>query len=125
MSDGPTIREPQGCIISGLPSELRAGLSSMIKTRGRTGARGVVMVVEGGWLEVLALPGAPYPGAVGPPSRPPCPRPASNHRGHCSEVKEPPSFFFLFFFLWTVQQAVAISTRTRPTTSRTTETTLV
>lgn len=48
-----------------------------------------------------------------------------SHKGHCSELKEPPSFFFLRFFLWTVQQVVAISTRTSPTINRTMETTLV
>ncbi len=48
-----------------------------------------------------------------------------SHKGHCSELKEPPSSFFLRFFLWTVQHVAAISTRTSPTINRITETTLV
>lgn len=48
-----------------------------------------------------------------------------SHKGHCSELKEPPSSFFLRFFLWTVQHVAAISTRTSPTINKTTETTLV
>lgn len=51
--------------------------------------------------------------------------PVFTHRGHCSDVNEPPSFFFLLFFLWTVQQAVAIINSKIPMTSSTTDTTLV
>lgn len=43
----------------------------------------------------------------------------------CSALKKTPSFFSFLFALWTLQQAAATSSMTKPTTSNTRDTTLV
>lgn len=50
---------------------------------------------------------------------------SASHRVHCSELKMPPSFFSLLRDRCTFQQAAAISSMTKPTTSSTRETTRV
>lgn len=48
-----------------------------------------------------------------------------SHSVPCSALKKTPSFFAFLFALWTLQQAAATSSMTKPTTSSTKDTTLV